>query len=229
MRRNIVLVLVLIAIVGATFYLESLKPTLTTQPADDTAKNVSQNLAKSVRFPAAKEIVDPTGFINIDKITISELIGKKVILVDFWTFLCIDCQNALPYLESWYAKYKDQGFVIIGVHTPELPPERNVENVKAAVQRLGIEYPIVLDNNYGTWNAYNNHYWPALYLIDIEGYIVYTHIGEGAYSETEQAIQSLLQERSVIIGGASSGAGVLTNIFSASESVLSKQSLQLTC
>jgi thiol-disulfide isomerase/thioredoxin len=215
MRRNIILVLVLLLIIGSIFYLESLRPSLSTQPADITAKNVSGNVVEAAMFPKAKEIVNPTGFINTDNITISELIGRKVILVDFWTFLCINCQNTLPYLKSWYAKYKDQGLIIIGVHTPELPPERDPENVKAAVKRLGIEYPVVLDNNYATWNAYSNHYWPTMYLIDIDGYIVYTHIGEGAYSETEQTIQRLLLERSITIRGGSTA--ILSSTFQALE------------
>lgn len=195
--------LVLLVITGSIFYLDSLRPNPSGQTTDNTAKNVSNNAVEAAMFPKAKEIVNPTGFINVDNITISGLIGKKVILVDFWTFLCINCQNTLPYLKSWYAKYKDHGLVIIGVHTPELPPERDPENVKAAVERLGIEYPVVLDNNYATWNAYNNHYWPAMYLIDINGYIVYTHIGEGAYPETEQTIQRFLQERTNVIGSGS--------------------------
>jgi len=199
MRRNIVLAIALVAIIGAILYLESFRPNTVSNGPGVTA-NVVNNPVEAALYPKAKEIVDPTGFINTDKITISELIGKKVILVDFWTYLCINCQHTLPYLKSWYAKYKDQGFIIIGVHTPELPPERDPDNVRAAVKNFGIEYPVVLDNNYATWNAYNNHYWPAMYLIDIHGYIVYTHFGEGAYAETEQKIQTLLYERAITVG-----------------------------
>jgi len=208
MRRNLALAIALMAIVGATVYLESFRPNMVGSGEGTAVKNVANKPVEAALYPKAKEIVDPTGFINTDNITISELIGKKVILVDFWTYLCINCQHTIPYLISWYAKYKDQGFVIIGIHTPELPPERDPDNVRTAVKNLGIEYPVVLDNNYATWNAYNNHYWPAMYLIDLNGYIVYTHIGEGAYTETEQTIQTLLQERASTSGTTSPTTGI---------------------
>jgi thiol-disulfide isomerase/thioredoxin len=216
MRTNIALAIALIAIIGATLYLESFRPNMVSSEEAAAVKNVAKP-GKAALYPVAKEIVDPTGFINTDKITISELIGKKVILIDFWTYLCINCQHTLPYLKSWYAKYKDQGFVIIGIHTPELPPERDPDNVRAAVKNYGIEYPVVLDNNYATWNAYNNRYWPALYLIDIDGYIVYTHFGEGAYTETEHTIQGLLRERAATLGTASTTTGITSQSFQAIE------------
>ena len=113
-------------------------------------------------------------------------------MIDFWTYSCINCLRTLPYLENWYRDYKSHGFVIIGVHTPEFEFEKDYNNVKKAVHDLGIEYPVALDNNYATWNAYHNHYWPAHFLIDQQGAIRMVHFGEGGYVETENAIRMLL-------------------------------------
>lgn len=161
---------------------------------------------KEKKFKRAAELVTPDGYINLeqnnykDKITISELIGKKVILIDFWTYSCINCQRTLPYITSWYTKYKDSGLEIIGVHTPEFEFEKKYENVVAAVNKWKINYPVVQDNNYWTWQAFKNRYWPRKYIIDIDGFIVYDHIGEGAYTETERVIQGLLEERKEALG-----------------------------
>jgi thiol-disulfide isomerase/thioredoxin len=116
-------------------------------------------------------------------------------LLDFWTYSCINCQRTIPYLNAWYAKYKDAGLEIIGVHTPEFDFEKKYENVAAAVRKFGIQYPVVMDSNNRTWNAYGNMYWPEHYLIDINGLVVDRHIGEGGYAETEAKIQQLLTER----------------------------------
>lgn len=146
--------------------------------------------------PKAPEIVNPSGFINTDDkpITISEFKGKKVVLLDIWTYSCINCQRTLPYLKSWHEKYKDQGLVIIGLHTPEFAFEKVKSNVEDAVKDFGLEYPIVMDNEYATWRAYGNRYWPRKYLINVNGEIIYDHIGEGNYEETERAIQEALSE-----------------------------------
>jgi thiol-disulfide isomerase/thioredoxin len=141
-----------------------------------------------------QEIVSPGGFVNTEAITIGDLIGKKVILVDFLTYSCINCQRTFPYLNAWYEKYKDQGLEIIGIHTPEFAFERDIDNVREAMMEFGIKHPIVLDNEYATWNAFGNRYWPRKYLIDIRGNIVYDHIGEGKYEETEMKIRELLEE-----------------------------------
>lgn len=146
------------------------------------------------------EIADPSGFVNTEPLTIGELVGEKVILVDFLTYSCINCQRTFPYLTAWYDRYRDQGLEIVGIHTPEFAFEKDIDNVRAAMERFGIEYPIVLDNNYATWRAYDNHYWPRKYLIDIHGNIVYDHIGEGGYAETERKIQQLLAERAAVLG-----------------------------
>jgi thiol-disulfide isomerase/thioredoxin len=132
-------------------------------------------------------------WLNSDPLSIEKLRGK-VVLVDFWTYTCINCLNTLPYVKQWHAKYKDQGLTVIGVHTPEYPFERSTANVVDANQRLGITYPVAQDNRYATWSAYHNRYWPAVYLIDKKGRIVYTHFGEGGYAETEAAIRTLLAQ-----------------------------------
>jgi thiol-disulfide isomerase/thioredoxin len=118
----------------------------------------------------------------------------RVVLVDFWTYSCINCIRTRPYMVRWYERYKDQGLVVVGVHTPEFPFEKKTANVMDALSRYQINYPVAQDNDFVTWRAYNNQYWPARYLIDAEGGIRYTHFGEGQYEETEMAIQALLKE-----------------------------------
>ncbi len=125
--------------------------------------------------------------------TLADLKGK-VVLVDFWTYTCINCIRTLPFVTSWYEKYKDKGFVVIGVHTPEFEFEKKTENVLSAIKQYNIHYPIVQDNEYAIWKAYNNQYWPAEYLIDAKGVIRHVHFGEGEYDQSEKAIQSLLAE-----------------------------------
>ena len=129
-------------------------------------------------------------------VTIASLKGD-VVLVNFWTYSCINVLRTLPHLEDWDTKYADSGLVIVGIHTPEFEFEKNTENVKSAVQRYGIKYPVLQDNVYGTWNAYENSYWPRMYLVDAQGYIRYDKIGESDYDRTEKVIQFLLNERNV--------------------------------
>ncbi|MBT3539102.1 redoxin domain-containing protein [Candidatus Parcubacteria bacterium] len=176
---------------------------LLAEPMDEMEdKGMEVDIEKQARmnkeqfYPKYTDIDSPSDFVNTDGITIEELIGKKVILVDFWTYSCINCQRTLPYLTSWYDKYRDMGLEIVSIHTPEFAFEKKKENVIDAAERFGIEYPIVLDNEYTTWAAYKNRYWPRKYIIDIDGFVVYDHIGEGAYEETELKIQELLNERS---------------------------------
>ena len=161
------------------------------------------NSDKNAGYTLAKEISQPSGFVNTPNnlpITISQYIGKKVILVDFWTYSCINCKRTQPYLNAWYDKYESKGLVIIGVHTPEFDFEKIHDNVLKAVTKENIKYPVVQDNDYATWSAYGNQYWPRKYLIDMAGYVVYDKIGEGGYDETEKKIQNLLTERSKILG-----------------------------
>jgi thiol-disulfide isomerase/thioredoxin len=160
----------------------------------DTYLSIKQ---KEKMFTLAPDISTPDGFINTDglPITIKEFQGKKVVLLDIWTYSCINCQRTLPYLNEWYKKYEDKGLVIIGLHTPEFSFEKIQKNVEKATKEFGVRYPVVLDNDFSTWQAYKNQYWPRKYLIDIDGYIVYDHAGEGQYKETEIAIQKALKER----------------------------------
>jgi thiol-disulfide isomerase/thioredoxin len=159
------------------------------------------NADRAAGYQPALEIVDPTGFINASSdFKLANLVGKNVVLLDFWTYGCINCIRTIPYLNAWYGRYHDQGLEIVGIHTPEFAFESVLSNVQAAVQKYGIEYPVILDSNYGTWTAYGNLYWPHEYLIDMAGYIVHDQIGEGNYSETETEIQKLIAERDRILG-----------------------------
>jgi cytochrome c biogenesis protein CcdA/thiol-disulfide isomerase/thioredoxin len=126
-------------------------------------------------------------------LSLSALRGK-VVLVDFWTYSCINCQRTLPHVEAWYKKYAGDGFVVVGVHTPEFAFEHVVSNVRAQAAALGVHYPVAIDDNYRTWNAYDNEYWPADYLIDVHGDVRHIHFGEGDYPTTEQLIRQLLRE-----------------------------------
>ncbi|MBS0648815.1 MAG: cytochrome c biogenesis protein DipZ [Verrucomicrobia bacterium] len=154
-------------------------------------KGESPTVERLRELGKAPDLKGITGWINSPPLSIEELKGK-VVLIDFWTYSCINCLRTLPYLEDWYAKYKDVGLVIIGVHTPEFVFEKDPKNVAAAARRLGVEYPIALDNDYKTWQAYKNNYWPAHYLIDKDGNMRMEHFGEGSYVETENGIRDLL-------------------------------------
>ncbi len=130
---------------------------------------------------------------NSPPLTDADLRGK-VVLVDFWTYSCINCIRAMPYVKAWYAKYKDDGFVVVGIHAPEFDFEHDSTNVSAAINRLGITHPVVLDNDRKMWKAFENKYWPAHYFVDAKGRIRYHHFGEGEYQKSEQVIQQLLAE-----------------------------------
>ena len=159
------------------------------QNSNQTDNNTKQGI-DPYQAPELKEIA---GWINSDPQTIAGLKGK-VVLIDFWTYSCINCQRTQPYLNDWYQKYRDSGFEIIGVHAPEFAFEKVPENVKKAGIEANIKYPIALDNKFSTWQAYNNQFWPAKYLIDKDGQVRYTHFGEGDYEITERFIQKLLKE-----------------------------------
>ena len=168
-------------------------------PEEDNPEATADRIArKEAEFSRAEEIVAPSGFINADDVSINEARGEKVVLLDFWTYTCFNCQNTQPYINRWHQKYADDGLRIVGVHTPEFGFEREYANVEQAVREAGIRYPVVLDNSYATWDAYDQRYWPAWYLIDADGFIRYKHFGEGAYGETEAKIQELLAERNRI-------------------------------
>ncbi len=149
--------------------------------------------ATSIHASAAPEFNGIDRWLNSPPLSMQSLRGK-VVLLDFWTYTCINCIRTLPYVKSWHEKYKDKGLVVVGVHTPEYPFERSTANVEAAIKRFGIPYPVAQDNRYATWQAYANQYWPAVYLIDRQGRIAYTHFGEGAYAQTEARIRALLEQ-----------------------------------
>ncbi len=195
--RLIILACTVIVILAIITVIEQSKPDRSGGDTEVVSVAKDASFTKKMRYDQAKELAGISGYLNTggEAIRIADLIGKKVIMVDFWTYSCINCQRTTPYLNAWYDKYRDQGLEIIGVHTPEFDFEKNKENVAQAIAKFGIAYPVVQDNDYATWRAYANRYWPRKYLIDIDGYIVYDHIGEGGYEETEKKIQELLRER----------------------------------
>jgi thiol-disulfide isomerase/thioredoxin len=132
-------------------------------------------------------------WLNSAPLGLAELKGK-VVLLEFWTFGCYNCRNVEPYVKGWHQKYADRGLVVIGVHAPEFSYEKVVANVQRYVRDHAIQYPVAIDNDFKTWNRYNNRYWPAMYLIDKRGIIRYLRIGEGGYQQTEQQIRTLLEE-----------------------------------
>jgi thiol-disulfide isomerase/thioredoxin len=140
---------------------------------------------------AAPNFVGISNWLNSGPLNITDLRGK-VVLVDFWTYGCINCVNTLPQVTRLYQAYRDKGLVVVGVHTPEFPFEKVTGNVQTALKRHGITYPVAQDNEYATWKAYRNEYWPAQYIVDQSGRIVFEHAGEGQYDEIERTIQRLL-------------------------------------
>jgi thiol-disulfide isomerase/thioredoxin len=134
-----------------------------------------------------------TGWLNSPPLTVDDLRGK-VVLVDFWTYTCINWLRTLGYVRAWAERYEDRGLIVVGVHTPEFPFEQNVDNVRAAVEEMNVRYPIALDSDYEVWRAFSNHYWPAIYLVDAEGRIRHHQFGEGGYDDCERVIQQLLRE-----------------------------------
>src|SRR5437660_665882 len=160
------------------------------------------------REPAA-DLAGIRGWVNSPALTLSALRGK-VVLIDFWTFSCVNCVRTFPHLSALQERYAGHGLVIVGVHSPEFDFEKNAGNVAAAVRRDGVSWPVALDSDMGTWNAYGNRFWPAEYLIDRDGRVAYVHFGEGAYAETDAAVATLVG--SAAAGGAApSSAGPSTN------------------
>ncbi len=217
--RIVITVLVLAAIIFAIVVLEKMKvqpPVPGQNKTGNTQQDLLNNLSingnietspeilsilseKEKLYPKAPEITGTQDWINTEPLTLEKLRGK-VVLLDIWTYSCINCLRTLPYLKQWHEKYSGKGLVIIGVHTPEFEFEKKLDNLKKAVKKHGLTYPIVQDNNYAVWNAYKNRYWPRKFLIDRDGYIRYDHIGEGGYQETEQKIIELLSEHDTAIG-----------------------------
>ncbi len=186
-KKPILTIIVLVLIVVAVIYLEMKKP-------DNINNSTTATLNENSGYKTAPEIIGIDRWINSDPLRLQDLKGK-VVLVDFWTYTCINCIRTLPYLKAWDEKYRDDGLIIIGVHSPEFEFEKKYENVLNAVKKYEIKYAVAQDNNFETWRNYNNRYWPHKFLIDIDGNIRYDHIGEGNYDETEKIIQKLLKER----------------------------------
>jgi cytochrome c biogenesis protein CcdA/thiol-disulfide isomerase/thioredoxin len=159
-------------------------------PAPQPALKTGDPLPVEGEFPL---LAGATGWLNSKPLSVQSLRGK-VVLVDFWTYSCINCIRTLPYVRGWYDKYKDHGLVIIGVHSPEFAFEKNPENVAKAVKELGVDYPVALDNDYAIWRGFHNQYWPAHYFIDARGQIRSHHFGEGNYHESEDVIRQLLTD-----------------------------------
>ena len=155
------------------------------------------------QFRKAPEFNQINGYINTPNnnspITLSSLKGK-VVLFYIWTYTCINSIRPMPYIDDWNQKYSNKGLVIVSIHSPEFQFEKNYTNVKNSVHRFGIKYPVILDSDHGTWDAYENNYWPRFYLIDTQGYIIYDHIGEGGYDQIEKSIRELLAERAALMG-----------------------------
>jgi len=208
-------VVILSAIFGISFAFSSLESTSlesiqTSQKNDQDQLQVS-NVDKS-KYKIAPELVGIAHYLNTSPKQLSKDIENKVVLYDIWTYSCINCVRTLPYVTEWNEKYSDDGLLIIGIHSPEFEFEKNVNNVEMAVDKYGITYPVVLDNDWETWKAFENRYWPRKYVADHEGYIRYDHIGEGSYKETEKVIQQLLEERAQALGVQMASAESLVDI-----------------
>lgn len=183
------------------------RPTATT--VSDTPNPTSTPVVKPTNplplptYPeGVLEVHGATGWLNSDEFKIAEKTAEnKVVLVDFWTYTCVNCIRTLPFLREWHEKYSDNGLVILGVHTPEFEFEEDIDNVRDALVREDIQWPVVLDNEYDTWRSFGNRYWPAKYLIGIDGQLTYRHFGEGAYVEAEEAIRHALTDAGWDVSG----------------------------
>ena len=169
-------------------------PGLCSEP-DALARPVVMAAATAEQSQTAPDFVGISNWFNSQPLKLADLRGK-VVLVDFWTYGCVNCVNTLPHVTELYSKYRDRGLVVVGVHTPEFPFEHSASNVQAALKRHGIDYPVAQDNNSQTWNAYRNQYWPAQYIIDQSGKIVFQHDGEGQYEQIDRTIARLLNASS---------------------------------
>ncbi|VVQ05968.1 cytochrome c biogenesis protein DipZ [Pseudomonas fluorescens] len=196
------------AAVIATGFDKTLLAKTSSESVASVEKSVLENVPKVVDYFISKVRADSpmeegkgampslggaVQWLNSPELSAESLRGK-VVLVDFWTYDCINCQHTLPYVKDWAKKYEKDGLVVIGVHTPEYGYERIIDNVKDQVKKLGITYPVAIDNNYAIWRNFDNQYWPAHYLIDAKGQVRYSHFGEGRYEAQEQMIQQLLEE-----------------------------------
>jgi cytochrome c biogenesis protein CcdA/thiol-disulfide isomerase/thioredoxin len=208
LRRGAGVAVLATAAVIATGFDKTLLAKTSSESVASVEKSVLENVPKVVDYFISKVRADSpmeegkgampslagaVQWLNSPELSAESLRGK-VVLVDFWTYDCINCQHTLPYVKDWAKKYEKDGLVVIGVHTPEYGYERIIDNVKDQVKKLGITYPVAIDNNYAIWRNFDNQYWPAHYLIDAKGQVRYSHFGEGRYEAQEQMIQQLLQE-----------------------------------
>lgn len=187
-----------LAIVAIAKYQRVVPPAIARGLSAAAEPNASiPNLATDTLIPADKATVAPEfakgKWFNSDPLTLDKLRGR-VVLVEFWTFGCYNCRNTLPSVKGWDAKYRDQGLTIVGVHTPEIENEYQLDNVRREVPALGIRYAVVTDNDYKTWKAYGVEAWPTIFLLDKRGRVRWLHVGEGRYDETENVIKTLLSE-----------------------------------
>jgi len=192
---SVITVLLLLIVIAAMVYslTGSRDVLVANEDAASDTKVIEMIPEELPHYAVAPDIAGIVGWINSEPLTAEDLRGK-VVLVDFWTYSCINCIRTLPYVQSWHEKYQDRGLVLLGVHTPEFDFEKRRENIVRAAEEHGLTYPIAMDSDYVTWRAFGNRYWPAHYLIDADGDIRYVHFGEGKYAETEAAIQQLLIE-----------------------------------
>ena len=186
-RKNMLIGIVVgIIIVGASIYATGLTKLLLS-PFGSSAEYKSSESAAAPDLSAGD-------WINSEPLNLKDLRGH-VVLIEFWTFGCINCRNTLPFVKSWHDRYREKGLTVIGVHSPEFDEERDVENLRRQVVSLGIRYPVVSDNDYQTWNAYKVEAWPTIFLLDKQGRIRWMRVGEGNYDEAERLIQKLLAEK----------------------------------
>ena len=187
-RKNMLIgIIVGVVIVGVSIYVTGLTRQLL------SPFRSSSSVYKSSEAATAPDLA--TGeWINAEPLRLKDLRGR-VVLIEFWTFGCYNCRNTLPFIKGWHDRYQDKGLTVVGVHSPEFDYERKVENLRSEVASLGIHYPVVSDNDYKTWDAYNVAAWPTVFLLDKQGRIRWMHVGEGDYDEAEQLIQKLLAEK----------------------------------
>lgn len=188
-RRNMLIGIVVgIVIVAASIYAAGFTRVLLS-PFGSSAEYKSSESATAPDLAAGE-------WINSEPLKLQDLRGR-VVLIEFWTFGCYNCRNTLPFVKSWNDRYREKGLTVIGVHSPEFDEERKVENLRREVASLGISYPVVTDNDYQTWKAYNVEAWPTVFLLDKQGRIRWMHVGEGDYDEAERLIQKLLAEKEI--------------------------------
>ena len=166
--------------------------------ATGLTKLIRSSFGSSAEYKSSESAIAPElaagEWINSAPLKLNDLRGR-VVLIEFWTFGCINCRNTLPFIKSWHDRYRDKGLTVIGVHSPEFDEERKVENLRREVTSLGIRYAVITDNDYQTWSAYHVEAWPTTFLLDKQGRIRWMHVGEGGYDEAERLIQSLLAEK----------------------------------